>query len=279
MTETNNMTLWESVCETDPKYTKAVKLGSYRFTDIDSTWNIRRATAKWGPFGSTWGLKEFKLYFIGAEKMIPSLITIQGKFVYPGGEFDIAADMPYDPKGEVCKKLQTMCIGKALSRLGFSADVYMGMFDDSTYVKEMQTKFTDESSNEAPELRSSNEALASQNKSLPEEKYANRTDNHLCAATDGVVENKKFVKKTYPEPDPVASGILGSLAQKYMDMINKPVASGGLPGYVINFKKLCHAVYDKFNQYPTKMESIPKIMDVIQLESVAEKNDFLEGIN
>jgi hypothetical protein len=252
MDDKKNLELWNSVCETDPKYTNRVAFGKYVFHDIDSTWNIKRATEKWGSFGSTWGLVDFhvtQIYGPGDSGVMG--LIVQGTFKYPGGEFDIAADMPYDPKDEVLKKLQTMCIGKALSRLGFSADVYEGRFDDSAYVKEM------------------------------EEKYARPNDTDSDTSTTVPDTRAKVVANTpkklakYPEPDPIASGILGALAQRYMDLIANDEKYAGT---MVSFSKVCQAVYNHFGKYPTKVDSIPKLMDAIPITEVLEENDFLRGL-
>ena len=242
----DNMELWNKVSTTDPKYTKQVKFGSYKFTDIDSMWNIRRATELWGPYGSTWGLKEFHVTVIYGGENVAG-VYVHGTFSYPGGAFSVAADMPYEPKGETLKKLQTMCIGKALSRLGFSADVYMGRFDDSAYVKEMEQQY------------------AVRNNNVPD-------DGSPTSGSEQTV-TKKHAK--YPEPDPVASGILGKLCQQYMD---KLAGDKSHSGHVVTFKRVCEAVYDAFGKYPTKVESLPVLMERVPLESVIEENDFLKGL-
>ena len=45
---------------------------------------------------------------------------------------------------EFIKKLETNTISKALSRLGFGADVFLGKFDDSRYIQELNEKFGNE---------------------------------------------------------------------------------------------------------------------------------------
>ena len=254
----DNLELWNKVSDTDPKYTKAVKLGGYHFTDIDAMYSIRRATELWGPYGSTWGLKELHIERIYSGEYTTGGLWIQAVFHYPGGQFDIAADMPYEPKGETLKKLQTMCIGKALSRLGFSADVYMGMFDDSAYVAEQNKKYA--SSGDDHNVR---ESIVAGNSS---------DSTNIVPVVEKTGRSK--VKK-YPEPDPAASGILGALAQKYIEHIgNTP----DLARHVVNFKKLCNAVYDKWSQYPTSIDSIPKMMEGLDYTLFVEKNDFIEGL-
>lgn len=233
----DNMALWNKVCTTDPKFTKAVNLG-FKFTDIDSMWNIKRATELWGPYGSTWGIQQGQYGLVNDSKQTVVGIIFSGTFKYPGGEFYIAVDLPYEPRGSTLKKLQTMAIGKALSRLGFSADVYEGKFDDSAYVQTMEQQYS------------------GSKETKPEQK-----------------KPKKTVK--YPEPDPNASGILGQLAQEYMDLV---AGNDKYQGMVVSFMKVCRAVYDEFGQYPTKVESIPLLLDKVPIDRVLEKNDFLDGI-
>lgn len=215
-------------------------------------YSIKRATELWGPYGSTWGLDTLRFDPVCTTEGVVGF-TLQANFKCPSGMFPIAADLPYTPKGETLKKLQTTCVGKSLSRLGFSADVYEGKFDDSAYVAEMK------------------------------EKYAESNDNSVSNSNSGgsvpkkPPVNKPTAKKmaTYPDPDPNASGILGALSQKYMDLV---VNNDKYSGYVVDFRKVCRAVYDHFGQYPTKMESIAAILEAVPIENVLEKNDFLEGV-
>ena len=40
------------------------------------------------------------------------------------------------------KKIETDALTKAISKLGFNADIFMGKFDDVRYVEEMKKEFT-----------------------------------------------------------------------------------------------------------------------------------------
>jgi hypothetical protein len=234
-----NLKLWDQVETTDPAFTKEVKLGKYKFTDIDAMWSIKRATELWGPYGTQWGLRLLE-YEVVYNDNTPAWIILQGVFYYPHRTegFPIIVDMPYDAKGEVFKKLQTTAIGKSLSRLGFSADVYLGKFEDSKYVAAMN------------------------------EKYGNTTGKTKAG--------KKGTQ--YPDPDPAASGILGALAQEYMaELQEREDDTAG--GYVVDFKKVCHAVWDVFGKYPTKLESVPVLKEAVPLEAVLVKNDFRDGVD
>ncbi len=255
----DKMGIWNKVCTTDPAYTKDVSFGKRKFTDIDSMWNIRRATELWGPFGTEWGFTEIT-YSFAQDKEQSVGVIMKGSFYYPGGEFEVAADMPYETRGETLKKLQTMCIGKALSRLGFSADVYMGKFEDSAYVAEMQAKFAKgENSDTQPN---------------------NTNDSNAGTGTVPDTPTKVTTKTNkYPEPDPVASGILGTLTQKYMDVVFADKAR--YKDMIVSFKKVCRAVYDVFGKYPTKADpaNVQRLFDAVPIEAVIEKNDFLDGVN
>lgn len=130
-----NLELWNSVKNTDKKFTKEVSLGR-KFTAIDPYYQIRIATEQWGSYGSTWGFKEISL---GFELSHLDLVTFKGIFYYPNGEFPIINSVfikttqnkeksKLDP--DFAKKVETDTLTKALSKLGFSADIFLGKFDD-----------------------------------------------------------------------------------------------------------------------------------------------------
>ena len=136
-----NMKLWNSVCETNPDITKRVN-NRGGFTAIDSQTQVKRATELWGSYGFNWGLKDVKFNEFREGDKIVGLMAY-GTFIHPNclTGFPIAADMPYKANDDCVKKLQTECISKALSRLGFNSDVFEGKFDDNRYVSEMTKKY------------------------------------------------------------------------------------------------------------------------------------------
>lgn len=146
MTESNvkkNMALWNKYCETNPQWTKRINMRG-GFTGIDSYSQLRLATEEFGPFGVEWGLKNLEIHFIYDDTKCVGLYA-QSIFFYPydakTGEIPVAADMPYKPNDDCVKKVRTECISKALSMLGFNADVFLGKFDDNRYVSEMKKKY------------------------------------------------------------------------------------------------------------------------------------------
>jgi hypothetical protein len=145
-----NLKLWQSVEKTDPKYTKAFsKAGGFSGTAINATYLIRKATEQWGPMGSTWGpLVEDERYVEGAEGTVIHVLRI--KFRHPGGEFHSYGQTTFVGKNkngpftdeEAPKKSLTDAITKALSMLGFSADVFLGLYDDNKYVSDRKAEFS-----------------------------------------------------------------------------------------------------------------------------------------
>lgn len=146
----NQMEIWDSNCTTNPAFTKYVKQRG-GFTAIDAYYQIRQATELWGPYGASWGLKNIK------EEILKDydIALIHADFFYPFEDktysFEIGNSIYIIKKGtedlpddEFIKKLETNTISKALSRLGFGADVFLGKFDDSRYIQELNEKFGNE---------------------------------------------------------------------------------------------------------------------------------------
>lgn len=142
-----NMELWDKVCTTDKAFTNPVSFGR-KFTAIDPTYQLMEATKLWGPYGDKWGLFDVQMSFVDvrcagkdkAQQWTETSAVLAGNFRYPGGEFPMFVDAPFKPGDDVAKKLQTSAVSKALSKLGFNADVFLGKFDDAQYVKELENR-------------------------------------------------------------------------------------------------------------------------------------------
>jgi hypothetical protein len=141
-----NLSLWVSVQETNPADTKPVSFGR-KFTAIDAYSQIKKATEIFGSYGTGWGIKSIVHTFVPNTNMVMG----EAQFFYrnentTNGEFPVTSSILYiSEKGKIdddfAKKLETDMITKALSRLGFNADVFMGKFDDNRYVTQMKEKF------------------------------------------------------------------------------------------------------------------------------------------
>ena len=162
----DNLKLWNSVEKTNPKYTKKAKVGGHSITAISPQYQVMNATEKFGSYGEKWGFKNIQLdYSITntplilnvvdwntkvSEKInsILGLVGFKATFFYPNGEFEITNSINIftDNKhskidDNYAKKLETDALTKALSKLGFNADIFMGKFDDIRYVEEMKKEF------------------------------------------------------------------------------------------------------------------------------------------
>jgi len=141
-----NLKLWNKYCETDPSITKKVsQRGGY--TAIDAQAQLKQGTTLWGSFGNKWGLRDL-CYNMIYEDNKPIALALVATFFYPKDttgsseiKFPIGSDIAYKPGNDCYKKIRTDCLTKALSQLGFAADVFLGKFDDNKYVAEMTAKF------------------------------------------------------------------------------------------------------------------------------------------
>ena len=142
------MDIWNEVCETDPSETKKVNQRG-GFTAIDPTYQAQKATEQFGPYGIGWGLGESEFDYA----MLDSVGLVIHKAVFFYLKDDVRGSFPitnaisiYSDKNKTrvdedfAKKVETNTISKALSRLGFSADVFLGKFDDYNYVEVAKQK-------------------------------------------------------------------------------------------------------------------------------------------
>lgn len=136
--------IWDKVCETNPNTTKEVSYGR-KFTAIDAYAQIHRATELFGPVGIGWG------WTVEWDYSVPGVVgaDIDFWFIDPKsnanrGNYHVSGGAPLkgDPNKDhdAKKKALTDAVTKALSYLGFNADVFLGKFDDNKYVEQMKQK-------------------------------------------------------------------------------------------------------------------------------------------
>jgi hypothetical protein len=150
-TSERNLRLWRQNEATDPAHTKPVTFGR-KFTAIDGYYQLKRATETFGPVGIGWGWttdeETIKADLPGGPVAIAKCklslwyrLPGNGNKVHTVGPV-IGMNQLISPKGaiddEAFKKATTDAITKALSYLGFSADVFMGLYDDSKYVAKLR---------------------------------------------------------------------------------------------------------------------------------------------
>lgn len=177
--EQENLHIWKSVQRTDPRFTKPVEGAGYVATSINAEYMFMRATEVFGPIGEGWGYTILEEKMLAGAPMSEAIyddnkkyignrlirdadgtliceqnhsIKIQFWYLVEGdvrGEIESYGATPYMYKtnkgikadNEVIKKSLTDAIKKALSMLGFSADVWLGMHDNPEYMAENNIEF------------------------------------------------------------------------------------------------------------------------------------------
>lgn len=132
----NNLELWEKVEKTEESLKRDIPTTDGRILKSIAPINkIKKATELWGEYGDKWGMKQIKH---GEQKLFQTLIlgTMDAIFFYPKDdetiEFEISnsiaivsqIDKKFNVNITYRKAIETDTIGKALSRLGFNADLY-----------------------------------------------------------------------------------------------------------------------------------------------------------
>lgn len=168
----DHLNIWKRVQRTDARFTKPLEGVGFIGTSINSTYMFMRATEIFGPIGEGWGYEVIEEKFIDGKPLVEPVLDERNKqvatrFLRDGdgslfceqnhslkirfwyiiecetrGEFESYGATPYRYQtnygikvdGEVIKKSLTDAIKKALSMLGFSSDVFMGMHDNPEYV-------------------------------------------------------------------------------------------------------------------------------------------------
>lgn len=147
----NNLAIWNQVAKTDPDMTERVNFGAFKFTTIDAMYQVQQATKVLGPCGTGWGLRnqQFEILTVNPSDPNYNLLLFTAEFWYKfngsEGACDIAADIElfentkngWKRVSDPAKKVRTDALTKGLSWLGFSADVFMGKFDDAKYVQQL----------------------------------------------------------------------------------------------------------------------------------------------
>lgn len=156
-----NMSIWSQVEKTAPEATKSAKVNGQQITSISGQHMIKRATEVFGPVGIGWGwtvaeerfdqggeIRNDKDEQIGHE--VGHTIRVKLWFMQGDkrGEVEQYGCTPFTYKSkwgvttdtEAPKKSLTDAVKKALAMLGFSADIFLGLYDDRDYVAEREAE-------------------------------------------------------------------------------------------------------------------------------------------
>lgn len=146
--ENANLSLWKKVEKTNPKYTKKANVRGNNITSIAPQYQIKNVTEQFGVYGKTWGFKEMNFDYTLASEF--GLVVLNAIFFFPDGEFPIknACNLFIDnAKTKIddnfAKKIETDTLTKAISKLGFNADIFLGLFDDVKYLADVTKEFAE----------------------------------------------------------------------------------------------------------------------------------------
>lgn len=152
----NNLAIWDKLGKTDPEHTKKFKrAGGFGGTAIKPIYTTHKMTEQFGPAGKGWGMGEPSFQTIPAsDGQIAVYCTASLWWADDQGTvntvYGVGGDMVVVKQSsglrtddEAFKKAFTDALGNAMKHLGMSADVHMGLFDDSKYVEEVQRELAE----------------------------------------------------------------------------------------------------------------------------------------
>jgi hypothetical protein len=158
-----NLRVWSALEKTNPKHTKPFKRsGGFSGTAVKPIYNDERMTEAFGPCGIGWGIGKpeytmvnsgdgavivycvAEIWFMDGDKRSEPIYGVGGDFAVAKRSSGTFAD------DEAFKKAFTDAVGNAMKRLGMSADIHMGLFDDHKYVQERAREEAAEEREEAP---------------------------------------------------------------------------------------------------------------------------------
>ena len=153
---TDHLAIWNKVETTDPRYTKPITGRGYNGTSTNATYLVRKATSVFGPCGIGWGVNVLAEGLLdGADGHKVHRVHIRLWYILDGkrgevehfGQTDFCgkrASGKWFTDEEAPKKSMTDAMLKALSMIGFAADIHLGMYDDNKYVADLRKNGVDE---------------------------------------------------------------------------------------------------------------------------------------
>jgi len=145
----NNLDLWSKVEKTDLDFVKKVnQRGGY--TAISPQYQLREATKQFGAYGKGFGLSVSDFDYALFESTGTVIHKAEFFYLLDGEKITFPISNCIQAKGakffdtDFAKKVETNTVSKALSKIGFNADVYMGMFENDDYLFELNNEQTTE---------------------------------------------------------------------------------------------------------------------------------------
>lgn len=153
----DTLALWDKLGKTDPAHTKGFnRAGGFKGTAIKPIYTTKKMTEVFGPAGDGWGMGKPTFQVVpGSDGQVAVYCTVSlwyrpadaGPDDEPASVYGVGGDMVVVKQSsglrtddEAFKKAFTDAIGNAMKHIGMSADVHMGLFDDSKYVNELRAE-------------------------------------------------------------------------------------------------------------------------------------------
>ena len=147
-----NREIWDKVKHTNPRWTKPFGKFGKPLTAIDPMYQVMVMTDTFGPVGKGWN---YKVSYTYTPTLVFAEVSVAHNKIFNDSTEWVSWDW-YGPVSsvqaltkkngglddEAPKKAMTDALTKAFSHLGVSADVFLGMFDNSKYVESMKEKFS-----------------------------------------------------------------------------------------------------------------------------------------
>lgn len=162
MSEINqNLKIWEAHADIDPKFTKAITGKQYKGTSPNPHYVIRCLTEQFGPVGKGFGWEVVADDFLplGDEILhwcrIRFWHTDRENFFEAYGQTKalMKTKNGFMSDEDAPKKSLTDAITKAASQIGIGANIFLGRWDDSKYVDQVNADFRQKEQDEtAPDV-------------------------------------------------------------------------------------------------------------------------------
>ena len=176
-----NMEIWNALNKTNPEFTtKFNKFGGKQLTTIDAHYQIQMMTDLFGPVGKGW---KYNVEYKYQDGLVFAEVCVQYYQDHKWYEYGPVCSVQNLSKknggldDEAPKKAMTDAMTKAFSHLGMNADVFLGKFDDSKYVKQMKQEF-------------------SQSQKIPQTNGTEHDNNHVMAI-DNIEKDIRNAKTIY----------------------------------------------------------------------------------
>lgn len=156
-----NLALWDLVSKTDPQHVKPITGKSYRGNSPKPHYLIHKATETFGPIGIGWGFEIVEDRILEGALISPDFheqihtakVRVWYDWTGKRGTVEHVGQTLFSGKRksgdaftdeDAPKKSVTDALIKALSMIGFAGDIFMGRYDDSKYVAEINQEFRNE---------------------------------------------------------------------------------------------------------------------------------------